>query len=552
MALPAYTNDFTTIATGDLNFDLGTWDESTNAGWDTEGAMVDDEDLWYVDTLINTGEATSSCVAAQYTKDGTGAGTSGPGTIMYEHNASFTVPTDGVVSVHNYWAAPSALNPYAGTFLTAEAGVSVLLGTTLGDFDVHYVAGSDLYPAIDRNYATYFVDPTVTPAGTVGTVTTTNMVGIAIAAGPQARGNPCAVQAVRYGRGTVEYTLGELATPAKFSGYALIDNVLADKFNLLQDIEGGYKSRGLMSFGTTATAVYFDDSDVNISLANDLKVGPNFNRIEMHNAASVINWNNISMAALGIVSIGQLEMVDNCSHNDTGGVFTDSGTFIYQSNATIIGRTYRTSGLVTQGGATFTSVTFDKPSGTVGLLVDNLNLVTKSKFNSDGTGHGVNLGTIAINTSITWDNTDTDYTDASLGNETILVSVDTGVTLTINVTATATTPSVYNTGLGTVNVVAGQKTLSFTVTDSADIPLTGYEWRIYESDASIGIIGLVELAGEEVAVSSSQSYSYSYSTDKPVVIQVMNQPLNEESLTEATLLNSDQNFTIKLNKQGNI
>ena len=79
MAAPSYTTDLTTIATGDLNVDAGTWDESTDAGWDTGGAMVDDENLYYNN---------SECVSAQMTKNSNGTGAAGPATIMYEHTGA--------------------------------------------------------------------------------------------------------------------------------------------------------------------------------------------------------------------------------------------------------------------------------------------------------------------------------------------------------------------------------------------------------------------------------------------------------------------------------
>ena len=56
MASPSYANDVTTIATGDLNYDAGTWSESSNTGWDTAGSMVDDENLQYVKTSIRRNE----------------------------------------------------------------------------------------------------------------------------------------------------------------------------------------------------------------------------------------------------------------------------------------------------------------------------------------------------------------------------------------------------------------------------------------------------------------------------------------------------------------
>ena len=520
----------TTIATGDLNFDLGTWDESTDGGWDTAGAMVDDEDLWYVDTLINSGEASSSCTAAQYTKDGTGSGTSGPGTIMYLHTAAFTVPTDGIVSIDNYWAAPAALNLYAGTFLTAEAGVSVLIGTTLGDFDVHYVAGSDLYPATDEVYTTYFVDPTITPAGTVGTVTTTAMVGIAIAAGPQARGNPNAVQSIRYGRAEVEYTLGDITTPANFEGYALIDNLKADRFNLLLKIEGGYKARGLMSFGTAATAVYFEDSDKSIVIADDLKVSATFNKGIVTNVASVVNWTNISIQNLGAVAKYTFTVNDAAETNHTGGVFLGVGSWTYGINSTNIGVTYRGAENQTQGGATYTSCKFDKSIGTIALIADDIDLVTKTTFNSDGTGYAVDLGTITTNTTVTWDNFETGYVTGSsgtgvdvtpTGNETIIVSVDTGIILTINIATGASIPSVANSGLGSVNVVAGQVTTLITVKTDATPGVEIEGARVYLEAAAGGplTVGTV-IFNELTDINGQVSDSRSLASAQPVLGKV--------------------------------
>ena len=48
MAVPVYTTDLTTIATGDLIVDAGTWDESSDATYDDGGAMVDDGNLYYI------------------------------------------------------------------------------------------------------------------------------------------------------------------------------------------------------------------------------------------------------------------------------------------------------------------------------------------------------------------------------------------------------------------------------------------------------------------------------------------------------------------------
>ena len=505
MAVPVYSNDLTTIATGDLNFDAGVWAESDDAGWDTAGSMVDDTNLQYVETSINSGEADDSCTSAQYTKPGTGSGATGPGTILYTHTAAFTVPADGVVLIDDLWAAPSALNPYAGTFLTAEAGVSVLIGDTIADFDVHYVSGSDVAPAPKGGWTTYCVDPTVTPAGTVGAPTVLQTVGVAIAAVAQARGNPHACQSVRYGRAEVEYTVGDVTTPATFEGYAVIDNSSADRFNLLEYTESGYKARGLMSFGTAATAVYFKDTDRSIVIAADLKVGSAFNKGIVNNAASEVYLTNISIKNLGTVAKFTFTVNDNALTYQEGGVLEGLGVWSYGTNSTQIGVTYRGQELVNQLGSVFTSCVFDKSVAVSALISNALGSVTKCSF-SGNSNYAVDVGTVDT-VSLNWDNTESGYvtgvagTDVGVtptGNETILVSVNAGEVLTINVSATASTPSVANSGTGTVDVIAGQKTMTFTgLQIGSDVVLlvAGTDTVIDSVDQTVGT-----------------TWSYSYST----------------------------------------
>jgi len=528
MAAPVYETDLTTIAIGDIGTDAGSWDESSHGAWDDAGSMVDDGNLYYNGT---------ACVSAQYTKDGVG-------TIMYEHTGTYAVPTDGAVLIWHLWAAPPALANLAG------GGVRILVGNSFGDFKGWNASGSDAAPAPKGGWYQYAVNPSLSEDYLVGSVASPyDTFGMAVAATAQARGNPNAVNAIRYGRCEQRYTVGDSGNPAIFSGYAVLDNASTAKWGLLQNVEGGYKWQGLMSLGLSGTAVYFEDSNVSITVENTINVSANFNKIEVNNAGSTVNWTAVSITALGTVSKGRFEVVDNATVNKTSCTFTDMDTFIYQSNSIILTSIHRRCGLITQGGATMTSGTLDKPVGSVGITANSLNDITKYIFNSDGTGHAVDLGTIASDTSVTWDNSDYDYTAASSGNETILVSVDNGFTLTINVTDTATTPFVYNTGAGDVSVVAGQKTFSFSVEDQDGTSMTGYEWRLYDYQGVVGEYG-DELDGEEVATSSSQAYNYSYATDDAVVLQVMKDGY-VENRTNDTLINSNQNLTIIMKKELN-
>jgi len=430
----------------------------------------------------------------------------------------------------------------------ANGGARVMVGTDLSNYEGWYMDGSDSYPY--GGWKNYVVDPETTPDQTSGTVTAYNTLGngwLLITA--PAKGNPFNTDIIRYGRGKSIFTGGEAANYATFAGYALVnDNPTTGRFGLLQKIDGGYLFKGLMSLGTAAALVDMRVSNVAITIDNTTKVASGFNRIEITHASSNVEWTNISFTALGTVSKGQFEMIGNATHIDIGGTYTGLDTFIYQSNADITGRTFRGCGQVTQGGATFTTCTFDKSLAAVSLLADSLADVTKCTFNSDGSNHAVNLGTIVTTQSMTWDNFANDYaaTNGSTGNETILVSVDTGITLTINVSDGADTPTYYNTGAGTVNVVAGQKTFKFTLNPS----VTSYEWRLYSVTAAGSLDGSVELDGEEVATADNQTYTYSYSADTPIAVQIMHGDY-VYSVTFYELLNENQSKTILLTPETN-
>jgi len=518
MAAPSYTTDLVTLAIGDLGTE--SWDESSNAAYDDGGAMVDDSNLYYNG---------SSCVSAQFTKDGIA-------TILMDYGSGVTIPADGAVLIHHLWAAPPALATLA------LGGVRIMVGDSLGDLYGWPCSGSDAPPSPRGGWANYAINPAIgSPVYTVGTPTGAYSVfGIAVSATAQARGNPNACNAVRYGRCTSIYEHGEAANYATFAGYAAIDSLSANKWNLLDPVKGGYEHQGLMSLGTATNAVDFRDANVNISIADTINVTAAFNRVEVNNASSNIEWTAVSISALGTTSKGNFVAVDNATIVKTSCTFTDMDSFTYQTNSTILSTTHRRCGLITQGGATMTSGTVDKPSGSVGMLASSLNAVTKYTFNSDGTGHAVDLGTVSGNTSVTWDNSDNGYTDASSGNETIVVSVDNGITLTINVAEGASTPSVYNTGTGTVDVVSGL----VTITISSPVSLVGAEVRLYDMDnIPDGSLG-TELSGVESHTSAT--YTYSGSGGNLIWIQIMLDGY-EEFGQQYTMPASDTTFTALLN-----
>jgi hypothetical protein len=159
---------------------------------------------------------------------------------------------------------------------------------------------------------------------------------------------------------------------------------------------------------------------------------------------------------------------------------------------------------------------------------------------------------------MTWNNTESGYVAGTAGasvddktptgNETITCDVDSGFTLTINVAAGASTPSVANDGLGDVDVVVGQTNFKFTLNPS----ITGYEWRLYEASGTPGdgTIGTVELDGEESATADNQTYTYTHSVDQAIAVQILANGY-EEYLHYDTLTDSDKDITFNLTPETN-
>lgn len=98
----------------------------------------------------------------------------------------------------------------------------------------------------------------------------------------------------------------------------------------------------------------------------------------------------------------------------------------------------------------------------------------------------------------------------------------------------------------------GSNTFTFTVVNEVGIPLTNFEYRVYVTDPAAGIIGSVELAGEEVCSNSVVTIPYSvYSVATNVSLQIIKDGY-EELLVDYVLWKTTQSVTVKLITEVNI
>jgi len=119
------------------------------------------------------------------------------------------------------------------------------------------------------------------------------------------------------------------------------------------DPEGSTADTG----GSIDGVVDFSDSSKTIFIQNTSKVTSTFNKIEVRNASTIVDWTGVSFVCLSpstTASKGDFEVVDSGADvNFDGCAFTDMNTFIFGSNSSVINSSFIRCGLITGGGGIF-------------------------------------------------------------------------------------------------------------------------------------------------------------------------------------------------------
>ena len=443
MGAAAYTTDL--ILLDDCNTDTG-YNEPTASGWtDFNAESFGETDLFIQGTTCISGTV----------KVGVGA-------TLFDNATGITMPTDGAYLVWMLFGAPNSLDS------EANGGIRTIIGATTADFNAWTHGGNDTY--IYGGWANLATNPTVTADYTEGTPGTTyrHFGWCCKATAVPSKGNPYCVDAMRYGRCEARINGGDVSNGyATFAGFAIQNDSINNRWGLIQEIPGGFLWKGLITLGYT-TAVDFRDSNTLILVDNTKKVTSGFNKIEVRQATSRVDWTSISFQALGTVSRGDFIATENADINIDGCSFTDMGTYTFLSNSTILTTIFRRCNLVTAGGATFTGCKFDSTNDAAKAMLAATTVeaaaVSDCEFISSGTKYGLEITGAAGDftlTGVTW----TGYasSNGTTGNEAIHITATTG---TFNITISGgTTPSIHTAG-AIVNIIAGAVTTQITAKDA--------------------------------------------------------------------------------------
>ena len=532
MAVPSYTEDLTDIATGD---EASGW---VNFSTNTQGSPAyEDADYPYIQGSF---AVTQDCAKSKTL-----------GNLGYDYGSAISLPTDGAFLVWQSFSSPFAIDDYAGTS-TGTAGLAVLVGDDVSNFDVWEVGGKDKSPMPYGGWQCHAVNTTVTrDAVGAGTKTIDRYCGaqVALTAYPS-KGEVHQVDVMRFGRCSAIFEDGESANYATIAGFAALNDNQANRWGLIQETAGGYLWQGRMALGTSGTAVDFRDSNVTIFIKWCPKVTVNFNTIEIENTDSNVEMTGFQFICLdptNTASKGRWITTNDASVSLINCSFIDMDVFEFDSKTTVNLCSFIRCNQVTQNGATIDGNTFSNATSAVSLLVDNLNLIDNCSFISDGSNHAMELTSAHAGNSYTL--TGCTYSlyasaDGSTGNECIYNN--SGGAVTINVDG-GDTPTIRN-GTSASTTVNNPKFFNFTTSPS----ITGYEWRLYEVTALGSLSGAVELDGEEIATADNQQYAYNYVSDIPAALQIIGKENDTvESITYYTLGNTTQSVTIILKKDDN-
>jgi len=494
VAVPAYGTDLVDI---DLAAATTAWAESTDAAWDDCGSPVADADYPWIQGA--TGMAISqTCTKATIAS------------LMVNAGAPLTIPTDGAVLIWQAMASPMAMDSLA------NGGMRVMAGSSLANFYWWASGGYNASPYPMGLWQNAALNPSVTAGRTtVGSPSGAwqyfgSAVRLLVAIG---KGDPHAVDAVRYGRCEARFSAGSLADGyCTFAGYAATDNAQATRWGLIYPIRGGYLWKGLMTIGYNSTAADFRDSDVNVSVDNTVNVTAGFNAIEIRVAGTKVYWTRVNFQALGTVSPGTLTMVDAADVQLNTCKFGGMGAFSFLSTAVLTSTTFVGCGVITAAGCHMTYCSFLVPSVAADASAVVWNVATDpngyldySTFTKGANAHHAITFGASAPTTIGLSNITTSGFHADNGqNDSTIYVARTDATITINLTSCSGNFSYKKAGSNTV-IVNSSITVTFDEFEA------GTEIRVYkDSDGS-------EAQGVESAPAVTWAASLQASTAYTVV-----------------------------------
>ena len=363
----------------------------------------------------------------------------------------------------------NSLTPYMNSFATE--GFSLLLNT--GSLGYYTVAGFDTYNGGWLNIAVSTNKPP-----TSGTVTPTNnvsQIGVRFRRTSAPRNiNNTWLDYLRYGDG---YTVsgGTSSDPITPVEMAVADSTSG--YGIFERKDGVIFGAGTLSIGVSGVTDFQSVGDLFVFVENPYtRAGLYGIEVNPASGSTTVLFDGSVIKSAG--TLVDNRFVINCPNSNydvtfTGCLLVNSADITMAASHTMTNNTLSGCGNVRTNGCVFTGNVISEPNDIYAVTcpITSMGNLTGNSFESDGSNHAVQILGGAGN--FTWDNTLTGYVAGVTGspitttttgsNQALFVNISSG-TVTINVAAGATIPSVRSAG-AVINVVAGQRTLTVTVRD---------------------------------------------------------------------------------------
>lgn len=510
MAAPSYTTDLIDIT---LAQDLPTLYEMS--GYETGGVGTGEDDVYPIQGTF--------CYVANQKRN------TGLQSIAFNYGAPIAIPAGHCIFLWQVMLAGAGI----ATFL--NGGYQLLAGDDTTNFKAWRVGGSDYARNPYGGWQNAVVDPTNTDNVETGTQTIWQYFGsgVNMVVGID-KGDLHGMDATRYGRGSLAVSGGEAANYATFSGMAAANDNNLNRWGLLQEQAGSYLWKGLMSFGGGPAwgPVDFRDSNVNITVDITTRTYEDFNRIEINNASSRVDWTGINIQSIppsGYYAPGNFKVVNDADVNFEGSTFTDMGTFDFLSNSTINNTTFRRCEQVNWGNGLFDGCTFETTRASAAIYTEDLTDIDNCVFTgADEGNNGIHMSVSGTYTFV--GNTFTGY--GASGEPDAAIYHDSGGHLTINVQG-GDSPTVYNVGTSTSEV---NNPVILTLSGL----VSGSEVRFYEAGTT------TELDGVE---DSGTTFDYPYTYAAETYVDIVIHHVDYVYLRIETLLLSATSGTIPIDQQ---
>jgi len=512
MGAPIYATDLTLIDLADATTN---WAESSDSLWDDGGPPSQETDYY----LHNGG--TAACISATAS-----VAKGNHSTLIANYGSGATVPTDGAVLLWAYFAAPNALDSYA------NGGLKAIVGSGLEDFKYWDVGGNDFGRNPYGGWENFAVDPAQTQDGTVGSPTSTlqyfgiaHKITVAIS-----KGNPFGVDVLRFGRCEARFTDGDLANGyCTFSGFAAANDAVSARWGLIQAIPGGYLWKGLITIGYS-TAADFRDSGFSVLIDDVRKVSSAFNKIEVRQSGTRLDWTDGKIESLGTVSRGIFTMIDAADVNWLRMTFKGMDTFSFLSSASVLDCIFSGCNAITMAGAgdmdgsrvLAPTVAADTSALIWNLATDPDGYLDNMTFSKGANAHHAIEFGISSPTSITLRGcTFTDFNAAHTNNDSTFHVKRTSGTVTINCVSCSGNLT-YKSAGATVVIVANPVTTKVTVKDGiSKAAVQGASVTLYASGSgpypyNLSVTNLVQSGGTATATTAS---AHNLSTGQKVWIK---------------------------------